>query len=177
MIYGFLRWNSGLSETTTAGKLSGYNFLLASGRGVQLIHVYDVDREFDVIETRALLLSWRYAWLNNLYSGEFDMIETLDDHSASIFTTKFACNSSKPLSCSAKKFVVACKYYNTRFWLQEYMLSPRSCIYAYRARKLAFSVGQVISENLFIKCFIGCLLYYHNEYVFKSILFRIERMC
>lgn len=53
--------------------------------------------------------------MNNLYSGEFDMIETLDDRSASIFTAKFACNSSKPLSCSAEKFVVACKYYNTSF--------------------------------------------------------------
>lgn len=51
----------GLSETTTAGKLSRYNCLLASGQGVQLIHVYNIDREFDVIETRALLLSWRYA--------------------------------------------------------------------------------------------------------------------
>lgn len=51
----------GLSETTTAGKLSRYNCLLASGQGVQLIHVYNIDREFDVIETRALLLSSRYA--------------------------------------------------------------------------------------------------------------------
>jgi WD40 repeat protein len=33
------------------------------------------------------------------------VIETLDDHSASITTVKFACNGSKLLSCSADKYV------------------------------------------------------------------------
>ncbi|KAG6549127.1 hypothetical protein Mapa_009353 [Marchantia paleacea] len=55
--------------------------LLASGGRDRLIHVYDVRRDYDVIET-------------------------LDDHSASITAVKFRCNGSKLLSCSADKSVV-----------------------------------------------------------------------
>ncbi|KAL2652337.1 hypothetical protein R1flu_020465 [Riccia fluitans] len=55
--------------------------LLASGGRDRLIHVYDVRRDYDVIET-------------------------LDDHTASINAVKFRCNGSKLLSCSADKSVV-----------------------------------------------------------------------
>lgn len=37
---------------------------------------------------------------------DYDVIETLDDHSASITAVKFACNGSKLLSCSADKYVM-----------------------------------------------------------------------
>lgn len=33
----------------------------------------------------------------------YDVVETLDDHSASVTTVKFACSGSKLLSCSADK--------------------------------------------------------------------------
>lgn len=36
----------------------------------------------------------------------YDVVETLEDHSASVTTVKFACNGSKLLSCSADKYVV-----------------------------------------------------------------------
>lgn len=72
---------STVSGKTTAGKGCKDHCLLASGGRDRLIHVYDVDRGFDVIAT-------------------------LDDHSSSITTVKFACNSSKLLSCSADKSVV-----------------------------------------------------------------------
>lgn len=57
------------------------NSLLASGGRDRLIHVYDVNRYYDVVET-------------------------LDDHTSSITTVRFACNGSKLLSCSADKSVV-----------------------------------------------------------------------
>ncbi|KAG0610533.1 hypothetical protein M758_7G073100 [Ceratodon purpureus] len=55
--------------------------LLASGGRDRLIHIYDVNRGYDVVET-------------------------LDDHTASITTVRFACNGLKLLSCSADKSVV-----------------------------------------------------------------------
>ncbi|EFJ35066.1 hypothetical protein SELMODRAFT_404876 [Selaginella moellendorffii] len=55
--------------------------LLASGGRDRLVHMYDVNRNFEVIET-------------------------LDDHSASITGVKFACGGTRLLSCSADKSVV-----------------------------------------------------------------------
>ncbi|KAH9324663.1 hypothetical protein KI387_004841, partial [Taxus chinensis] len=79
---------SNVSEKTTTGKESKDHLLLASGGRDRLIHIYDMNRDFHVIET-------------------------LDDHSASITTVKFACNSSKLLSCSADKSVVFRKIITT----------------------------------------------------------------
>ncbi|GLJ41959.1 hypothetical protein SUGI_0868700 [Cryptomeria japonica] len=72
---------SNASEKKTVGKGCKDHCFLASGGRDRLIHIYDVNRNFDVIET-------------------------LDDHSASITAVKFACNGSKLLSCSADKSVV-----------------------------------------------------------------------
>ncbi|KAG0620057.1 hypothetical protein M758_4G185700 [Ceratodon purpureus] len=98
--------------------------LLASGGRDRLIHVYDVNRGYDVVET-------------------------LDDHSASVTTVKFACSGSKLLSCSADKTVVfrnvaasgaGCK--STRYHQE---LSPRGTFYDIDTDpcdKLAVAVGQ-----------------------------------
>lgn len=89
-----------------------------------MIHVYDVDRGFDVIAT-------------------------LDDHSSSITTVKFACNGSKLLSCSADKSVVfrniattdsGCK--STRYHQE---IASRGTVFDMDidpANKLAVTVGQ-----------------------------------
>eukprot|EP01018_Ginkgo_biloba_P034368 Gb_06105 [translate_table: standard] len=115
---------STVSEKTAGGKGPQNQCLLASGGRDRLIHVYDVERDFDVIET-------------------------LDDHSASITTVKFACHGSKLLSCSADKSVVfrnvsatdsGCK--STRYHQE---VASRGTIYDMDidpANKLAVTVGQ-----------------------------------
>jgi WD40 repeat protein len=123
-----VRTNSSLVDEPTASVMP----LLASGGRDRLIHIYDVNRDYDVIET-------------------------LDDHSASITTVKFACNGSKLLSCSADKSVVfrnvtamgaGCK--SIRYH-QETV--PRGTIYDLDtdpSDKLAITVSQVKKRFCFV---------------------------
>ncbi|KAF9598508.1 hypothetical protein IFM89_028040 [Coptis chinensis] len=56
-------------------------YLLASGSRDRMIHLYDVERDFQ-------------------------LIESLDDHSAAVTSVRFACNGRKILSCSADRSLV-----------------------------------------------------------------------
>lgn len=38
----------------------------------------------------------------------FDLIESIDDHSAAVTSVKLACNGSKMLSCSADRYFGLC---------------------------------------------------------------------
>ncbi|KAL3677463.1 hypothetical protein R1sor_027411 [Riccia sorocarpa] len=98
--------------------------LLASGSRDRLIHVYDVKRGYDVIET-------------------------LDDHTASITAVKFHCNGSKLLSCSADKSVVfrnvtasTAGYKSVRYHQE---VAPRGTVYDLdvdATEKFVVTVGQ-----------------------------------
>lgn len=57
------------------------NYFLASGGRDRVIHLYDVQRNFD-------------------------LVETIDDHSAAVTSVKLACNGYKILSCSADRSLV-----------------------------------------------------------------------
>ncbi|XWS55561.1 hypothetical protein CRYUN_Cryun09bG0010700 [Craigia yunnanensis] len=57
------------------------HYLLASGGRDRIIHLYDVKRNFD-------------------------LIESIDDHSAAVTSVKLACNGCKILSCSADRSLV-----------------------------------------------------------------------
>ncbi|KAJ7513335.1 hypothetical protein O6H91_24G001100 [Diphasiastrum complanatum] len=77
-----LDFGTASGTTNSSSNQGGSNIsLLASGGRDRLIHVYDVNRDFEVIDT-------------------------LDDHSASITKMKFAGGNSKLLSCSADRSVV-----------------------------------------------------------------------
>lgn len=84
-------------DAATAGNVSRYHCLLASGGRDRLIHLYDVDKRVTLVSI--LKFCWTHNQLftcctfvlevcliEQLYGLEFDVIETLDDHSASIFT-------------------------------------------------------------------------------------------
>ncbi|XVE76508.1 hypothetical protein DITRI_Ditri12bG0179300 [Diplodiscus trichospermus] len=58
-----------------------YHYLLASGGRDRIIHLFDVKRNFD-------------------------LIESIDDHSAAVTSVKLACNGCKMLSCSADRSLV-----------------------------------------------------------------------
>ncbi|XP_044510723.1 mitogen-activated protein kinase-binding protein 1 isoform X4 [Mangifera indica] len=60
--------------------MDGHYFLASGGRD-RTIHLYDVKRNFD-------------------------LIETIDDHSAAVTSVKFTCNGCKILSCSADRSLV-----------------------------------------------------------------------
>lgn len=104
--------------------------LLVSGGRDRLVHIYDASRNFDVIET-------------------------LDDHSASITAAKFACNGSKLLSCSADKSVVfrnieatSAGVKSTRYHQE---MACRGTVYDMDvdpSNKLAVTVGQDKKLNL-----------------------------
>eukprot|EP00761_Pharyngomonas_kirbyi_P000005 gb/GECH01000005.1/.p1 GENE.gb/GECH01000005.1/~~gb/GECH01000005.1/.p1 ORF type:complete len:1562 (+),score=403.91 gb/GECH01000005.1/:1-4686(+) len=64
-----------------SGKADGSDCLIASGSRDRLIHVFDVNRNFD-------------------------LVHTLDDHSSSITSVNFACTGTRLLSCSADKSIV-----------------------------------------------------------------------
>ncbi|KAH7299658.1 hypothetical protein KP509_24G022800 [Ceratopteris richardii] len=98
--------------------------LLASGGRDRLVHIYDATRDFEVIKT-------------------------LDDHSASVTALKFACNGSKLLSSSADKSVVFrnieydCLDMKSLRYHQE--MASRGTVYDLdvdASRKLVATVGQ-----------------------------------
>lgn len=76
-----LDYTTVVGENRSCGSDPFTSSLLASAGRDRLIHIYDVNRGYDVVET-------------------------LDDHTASITTVRFACSGSKLLSCSADKSVV-----------------------------------------------------------------------
>eukprot|EP00250_Pteridium_aquilinum_P034323 c7418_g1_i1 orf=2-772(+) len=98
--------------------------LLASGGRDRLVHIYNASRDFEVIET-------------------------LDDHSASVTALKFACDGSKLLSSSADKSVVFrsiewdCQDIKSTRYHQE--IASRGTVYDLdidTSKKLAVTVGQ-----------------------------------
>ncbi|KAE8654270.1 Phosphate transporter 4,2 [Hibiscus syriacus] len=64
------------------------HYLLASGGRDRIIHLYDVKRS------------------NVLHARNFELIESIDDHSAAVTSIQLACNGCKILSCSADRSLV-----------------------------------------------------------------------
>lgn len=105
-----LSFSSSSKTCVDSEEVMNGQYFLASGGRDKLIHLYD--------GKRSELLTSRFSQVCEigilirlfLHDRNFDLIESIDDHSAAVTSVKLACNGLKILSCSADRYVVIIIY-------------------------------------------------------------------